>query len=128
MILDAGFLISVDRGERSARAAVLAEEAPDSWHTSHPVVAQVWRDGSSQARLAAFLKHVTVHPFDNGPAVGRLLARSGTSDVVDAHLVVLAVRLDDDILTADPTDLKTISDSLGSSGPSIRPWPSHGTR
>ena len=127
MILDAGFLISVDRGERAARAVVLADDAPHSLHTSHPVVAQVWRDGSSQARLAAFLKHITVHPFDDGPAVGRLLARSGTSDVVDAHLVVLAAHLDKDILTADPTDLKTISDSLGSSGPTIRPWPGHGT-
>ena len=122
MILDAGFLISVDRGERATRAVFFADNAPQQLHTSHPVVAQVWRDGCRQARLASFLEHMTVHPLDDGIAVGRLLARSGTSDVVDAHLVTLAVRLDDEVLTADPHDLKAISDSLGATGPPIRAW------
>ena len=124
MILDAGFLISVDRGERATRGVLLNGRVPQRLHTSHPVVAQVWRDGARQARLASFLKHVTIHPLDDGPAVGRLLARSGTSDVVDAHLVALAMRLKDEILTADHRDLKAISDALGSKGPPIRRWPS----
>ena len=42
--------------------------------------------------------------------MGLLLARSGTSDVVDAHLVILAVRLGDSILTGDEADLMTIAD------------------
>jgi hypothetical protein len=45
---------------------------------------QVSHNGSRQARLAGFLKTVEVHPLDDGRSVGVLLARSGTSDVVDA--------------------------------------------
>lgn len=123
MIVDAGFLISVDRGDRAARAVLHGEKALRPLHTSHPVVAQVWREGSTQARLASFLKHVTIHALDDGRAVGRLLARSGTSDVVDAHLVALAVRLKEDVLTGDPDDLVAISSTLGATAPTIHPWP-----
>lgn len=92
-------------------------------HTTHPVVAQVWRGGATQARLAAFLKSVAVHPLDDGLALGRLLALAGTSDVVDAHLVMVAVRLGDSILTGDPDDLTRISDAMGGAAPTIHSWP-----
>ena len=39
---------------------------------------------------------ITVHPFDDGRPVGRLLARSNRSDVVDAHLVLCAARIGHD--------------------------------
>jgi predicted nucleic acid-binding protein len=124
VILDAGFLISVDRDEESARALVTAlQRRRIALHTTDPVVGQVWRNGVRQARLAAFLKTVEVHPLDDGRAVGLLLARSGTSDVVDAHLVVLAMRLRDSILTGDEADLVTIADSLSSNRPTIQLWP-----
>ena len=124
MILDAGVLISVDRGDESARALLTAvARAGTRLHTSHPVVAQVWRDGSRQARLAAFLKTVTVHSLDDGPSVGRLLAVSQSSDVVDGHLVHLALRLGDDILTGDPDDLTKLVAVLGPAGPRVHPWP-----
>lgn len=92
-------------------------------HTTHPVVAQVWRDGATQARLAMFLKSVTIHPLEDGRSLGRLLALSGTRDVVDAHLVLVAARLDDSILTGDPDDLSRIVEALGATGPTIHPWP-----
>ncbi len=124
MILDAGFLISVDRDEELARAVITAfQRRRIALHTTDPVVGQVWRNGARQARLSAFLKTVEVHPLDDGRAVGVLLARSGTSDVVDAHLVVLAVRLRDSILTGDEADLMTIADSLSSNRPTIELWP-----
>jgi predicted nucleic acid-binding protein len=124
VILDTGFFISIDRGEESARALVTAlQRRRIALHTTDPVVGQVWRNGTRQARLSAFLKTVEVHPLDDGRAVGLLLARSGTSDVVDAHLVVLAVRLGDSILTGDDADLKTIADSLPSNRPTIQLWP-----
>jgi predicted nucleic acid-binding protein len=124
VILDAGFLISVDRDEESARALVTAlQRRRIALHTTDPVVGQVWRNGVRQARLAAFLKTVEVHPLDDGRAVGLLLARSGTSDVVDAHLVVLAMRLRDSILTGDEADFVTIADSLSSNRPTIQLWP-----
>ena len=124
MILDAGFLISIDRDEEPARALVTAlQRRRIALHTTDPVVGQVWRNGARQARLSAFLKTVEVHPLDDGRAVGLLLARSGTSDVVDAHLVVLAIRLRDSILTHDDADLTTIDDSLPSNRPTIQLWP-----
>ena len=124
MILDAGVLISVDRGDESARAFLTAAARSGTrLHTTHPVVAQVWRDGSRQARLAAFLKTVTVHPLDDGPSAGRLLALSESSDVVDGHLVLLAVRLRDDILTGDADDLTRLGAPLGPAAPRIHPWP-----
>ena len=76
-----------------------------------------------QARLAAFLQTLTVHSFDDGPSVGGILTLSGTSDVVDAHLVVMALRLGDDILTGDPDDLATIGAPLGPTSPTIHCWP-----
>jgi predicted nucleic acid-binding protein len=124
VILDAGFLISIDRDEEPARALVTAlHRRRISLHTTDPVVGQVWRNGARQARLAAFLKTVEVHPLDDGRAVGLLLERSGRSDVVDAHLVVLAVRLRDSILTGDEADLTTIADSLRANRPIIQRWP-----
>ena len=124
MILDAGFLISVDRSERAARTFLTAAARSETaLHTTHPVVAQVWRHGTRQARLSAFLKTITIHPLDDGRPVGQLLAQTTTSDVVDAHLVITAVRLGDDILTGDPDDLTTLSAVLGPASPAVHAWP-----
>ncbi|MDY7102936.1 MAG: hypothetical protein S0880_17280 [Actinomycetota bacterium] len=123
MILDAGFLISVDRSERSAQVFLAAaSRAGTALHTTQPVLAQVWRDGR-QARLASFLKTIPVHPFDDGRPVGRLLAQAGTSDVVDAHLVICAMRLGHDLLTGDPGDLTRLTAPLGPVAPVIHTWP-----
>jgi hypothetical protein len=124
LILDAGFLVSVDRGERSAQeflTAALVHETPLT--TTHPVVAQVWRNGTRQARLARFLQSVVIIALDNGPEVGKLLARSGTSDVVDAHLVVVAVQRSEPVLTGDVDDLKLLVDALPDRRPPVLPWP-----
>lgn len=124
MILDAGFLISVDRSERSAHTFVTAAVRQQTLlHTTEPVVAQVWRNGSRQARLSAFLKTVTIHPLADGRPVGQLLAMAKTHDVVDAHLVLTAVRLGDDILTGDPDDLSALAVVVGPAAPTIRSWP-----
>ena len=124
MILDAGFLISVDRSERSAHAFLSAASGSDlALHTTQPVVAQVWRGGSRQARLAAFLKTIVIHPLDDGRSVGHLLAQTKTSDVVDAHVVITALRLGHDIPTGDPGDLRTLSAVLGRAAPTIHSWP-----
>ena len=84
---------------------------------------QVWRNGSRQARLARFLASIDVHPFEDGPPVGELLARSRTSDVVAAHLVMVAVRLGDSILTGDVEDLSTLVAALNGRAPTIHVWP-----
>lgn len=124
MILDAGFLISVDRGDQPARLLLAAlSRSRTPLHTTHAVVAQVWRDGAQQARLASFLNAVTVHPLDDGRVLGHLLGLTRTSDLVDAHLVLVAVRLHDTILTGDTDDLTRIAAVFGSARPTIRSWP-----
>jgi hypothetical protein len=44
--------------------------------------------------------------------VGRLLAASGTADVVDAHVVLCARRTGQAVLTTDPDDLRHLDPSL----------------
>jgi len=124
VILDAGFLISIDRSERTARTFLTAAARSEATlHTTHPVVAQAWRNGARQVRLSGFLKTITIHPLDDGRAIGQLLAQSGTSDVVDAHLVITAVRLGRDILTGDPDDLTALASPLGPASPTVHAWP-----
>lgn len=124
MILDAGFLISLDRGERAAQEFLTAaSRAHTALSTTHPVVAQVWRNGARQSRLARFLDTVVVHPFDDGVAVGTILARSRTADVVDAHLVAVAVRLAHPILTGDKADLEFLTAALPDPRPRVLRWP-----
>ena len=124
VIVDAGFLISVDREELTAKAFIAAAiQRGTPLRSTHPGVAQVWRNGARHARLARFLNTVEIHPFDDGHGVGSLLARSGTSNVVDAHLVVLAVAHDEAILTGDVEDLVVLVASLQHDRPRIQPWP-----
>jgi predicted nucleic acid-binding protein len=124
VILDTGFLISVDRGERAAQvflSAALRNETPLA--TTHPVVAQVWRNGARQARLSTLLSSMVVYPLDDGAIVGNILARSNTADVVDAHLVDVAVRLGEPILTDDVKDIEALSASMPEPRPAVFPWP-----
>lgn len=123
MILDTGVFISVDRDEERARIFLTAVKRSDEpLHTSEAVVAQVWRDGARQARLAAVLKGVDVHALDDGRAVGALLARTGVNDVVDAHVVLLGMALTHAVVTGDPDDLRRIATALGPSKPDIVAW------
>lgn len=123
MILDAGVFVSVDRREPAAIPFVTRTDMDDiALHTSEAVIAQVWRNGARQARLAAFLRTVEIHPLDDGRAVGRVLRDSGTSDVVDAHLGLLAEELDDDIVTGDVDDLRRVVTGLARPV-AVLPWP-----
>ncbi len=71
------------------------------------VVAQVWRDPHGrQVSLARLLRAVDVRVVSqqDGREAGELMARAGTTDAVDATVVLLAGR-GDRILTSDPGDL-----------------------
>ena len=85
-------------------------------HTAGGVVAQVWRDGSRQARLARLLGsglvHVQVLDREEAQATGSLCGKSGTSDIVDASVALLARRSSAAIVTSDPADLRRIDPSL----------------
>lgn len=109
-ILDAGALVAVDRGDRVVspllRREILRGQPPA---TSSAVVAQAWRGGTRQARLARLLGAVRIDALT--PEVGRdlgvLLGRSGTADVVDAHVAWLAAD-GDVVFTSDPHDLERL--------------------
>ena len=107
MIVDAGPFI-VDGEQVNSRLWALikrATERGDDLHTTHPVLAQVWRDPTRQANLARALRSFDIHPLDESRSVGRRLAATGTSDVVDAHLAVVAQSLGTFILTGDRDDM-----------------------
>lgn len=107
LVLDAGAMIAMDRDDRRVAGLILlGRRAGADLVTVAPAVAQVWRNGARQARLARALPMIDVLDVDlaSAQAAGEVLAQSGGSDVVDA-LVALAARPGDQILTSDPKDL-----------------------
>jgi hypothetical protein len=78
-------------------------------------LAQAIRDPARQVRLARLIRQPqsNVVPLDrvDGVNVGRVLAASATSDVVDAHVVVCARRAGQPIVTSDPVDLRRLDPS-----------------
>lgn len=115
LVLDSGALIALERNERSMwvrlKAAGLADELPV---THAGVLGQVWRGGPRQARLSQALDGIDVRALDEplGRAVGRLLATSGSSDVMDAAVALLA-HDGDEIVTAAHDDLGQLASALG---------------
>lgn len=116
LVLDSGALIALEKNDRAMwrrlKAALLAKSVP----VSHGgIVGQAWRGGGPrQALLALALAGIDVRPLDDslGRAAGRLLARDGSADVVDAALVLLAED-GDDIVTSDPEDIEPLASCLG---------------
>lgn len=113
LTLDAGALIALDRAD--GRMVALLQRALDTrrrFHVPAGVVAQAWRDGARQATLARFLRtvEVEVEPLDEplARACGALCGASGTSDIVDASVVLTARAHGDVIVTSDPDDLRRI--------------------
>lgn len=107
VVLDAGAFVAVERGDRQLAAMLrVLQQRRVPLRTSAAVVAQVWRDGRKQARIAQLLAAVSVGALapDNDRRTGELLARARTDDVIDAHLA-LEVADDDRVLTSDPDDL-----------------------
>lgn len=114
MILDAGPLTDADRNRR--RFAALVKVALDEGavlRTTDAIVAQVWRN-PRQANLTWALSALDIRSeFGDGRRIGELLAATGTSDVVDAHLAVLARRIGEPILTDDMGDLGLLASEVG---------------
>jgi hypothetical protein len=107
VVLDAGAFVAFERGDVHVRARLeAARRLGAELTTTAPVVAQVWRDGRRQAHVARLLAATRVDAPDEatGRRAGELLAKSGSSDVVDA-LVALLARSGDAVLTSDPLDI-----------------------
>ena len=115
VVLDAGALVAIDKHDRrvGAMLRVLQEQGIPVW-TSAAVVAQVWRHGARQTRLAKVLAGIGVlalGPTD-GRRAGELQDLARTDDVVDAHVALL---LDDGdrVLTSDPHDIAHLLEVRG---------------
>ena len=114
---DAGALIAIER--RSKRMQALLEEIDRrDWQVAVPAgaVAQAWRGGPRQARLATLLsdERTEVVPLDDqvARAVGLLCGRSGHADVVDVSVALCARERNLHVVTSDPVDLRAVDESL----------------
>lgn len=111
LVYDTGALLAAARGDRTMWA--LHRRGLD--HAGRAVVpavvlGQAWR-GGPQPQLARLLKGCVIESFDEnaGHAVGRLLRDASTCDVVDAHVVLTALRYRAAVLTSDPDDLQRLA-------------------
>jgi predicted nucleic acid-binding protein len=115
--LDAGGLIALDRNDRRV-LALIARAAERGFRITIPAtaLAQAIRNPSSQVRLCRLIRQAgTVLIALDGPdatAVGLLLARTATADIVDAHVAVCAQRAGQSIVTSDPGDFTRIAPGL----------------
>jgi hypothetical protein len=116
VILDAGALIAVERGDRTMMAVVKREQQAGRVPLTHGgVVGQVWRGGNGhQATVARLLAGVDVRAIDDalGRRAGSLLGASGSTDVIASAVVVLSDD-GDEIFTSDPKDLRNLAQALG---------------
>jgi hypothetical protein len=94
---DAGGLIALDRNDRQV-VALLARATQLGMRITVPAtaLAKAMRNPARQARLCRLIRQPgTALMALDGPdatAVGLLLARTATADIVDAHVVICAQR------------------------------------
>lgn len=117
LTLDAGALIAIERRDDHAVAVVDRVIRRGGRIDVLPeVLAQVWRGGKRQVRLARFLSvdSIVVPDYDEhtARAVGMVCGLSGHSDVVDVHVVVHARRHGHPVLTSDADDLRRVDPTL----------------
>jgi predicted nucleic acid-binding protein len=123
LTLDAGALIAAERRSDIFRAAW--QEAVRRHATitiPAPVLAQAWRGRNPM--IDRLLPACVVDPLteDDARSIGRLLAQTGTNDVIDAMVVIGASRRNDAILTSDHDDLARLVEALrsGRKSPIVR--------
>jgi hypothetical protein len=115
LVYDAGALIAAERGSPDLLAlhdeALRQGVAP---MVPAAVLGQVWRGSPRQARLSRLLVGCQVVPLDEATARagGVLCGKAGTSDIVDATVIVLAARHHAGAVTSDPEDLAHLAAAL----------------
>ena len=117
VVLDAGALIAFERSDARMRA-LLREALKRGARLVVPagVLGQVWRNGARQAPLRALLNGPTtaVPALDRAlaEASGTLCGRAGTSDVIDASVVLTARREGAVVVTSDEGDLRRLDPAM----------------
>jgi predicted nucleic acid-binding protein len=114
---DTGALLAIER--RSHRMQALLDEIDRrGLGVAVPagVVAQAWRGGPRQARVAALLadKRTVIVPLDDvlARAVGLACGRSSHPDVVDVSVALCAQSRGRRVVTSDPDDLAKVDPTL----------------
>ena len=117
LTMDTGALIALESGSR--RMAVLVEEAlANGVELAIPagVVAQAWRGGERQVRVARLLRSsvTSLVPLDRKLAlrVGARCAATGTADIVDVSVALCARDRGQPVVTSDADDIRAIEPSL----------------
>jgi len=121
LTFDTGLLIAAEKGTRMFDAIWQESVERRSRRTVPiPVLAQAWR--SRAVMVARIVKACTIEPLteDRAREIGILLGKSGTSDVVDASVVLGAIERGDGIVTSDPEDIERLLDAVGAKLPVIR--------
>jgi predicted nucleic acid-binding protein len=114
---DAGGLIALDRNDRRVLALV-ARATERGLRITIPAtaLAQAIRNPSRQVLLSRLIRQAGTDLIaldgPNATAVGLLLARTATADIVDAHVAVCAQRAGQAIVTSDPGDFRRIAPGL----------------
>jgi len=113
-VWDAGALIKFEKGTSELLRAHVRRK--DTIIVPTSALAQVWRDGARQARLAMLLRASFVEEasLDSAAArgIGAILARCSHSDIVDVHVALLARQRRLPILTTDVDDLRAVDPLL----------------
>jgi hypothetical protein len=113
LVLDAGALIALDRGDKRMIALLYRALAQGrAFRVPAGVVGQAWRDGRVQVTLARFLRseEVEIIPLDEQLArsCGELCGATNSPDIIDASVVIIARKRRDPIATSDPNDLRRL--------------------
>jgi hypothetical protein len=123
LVFDSGGLIAFDRGDREVAALIEAtRRRRERAVTSSGCVAQAWRSGGSrQALLARLLRGLHEQGLDPdvSRSVGRLCDEATTTDVVDAHVALIA-HDGDVVITSDAKDIRRLLRAAGSNA-DLRP-------
>lgn len=114
---DAGGLIALDRNDRRV-LTLIARATERGMRITIPAtaLAQAIRNPARQTRLSRLIRQAGTDliPLDgsDATAVGLLLARTGTADIVDAHVAICAQRAGQTVVTSDADDLRRIAPEL----------------
>lgn len=113
---DTAALVAADRNDRrmwALHAGYLREEVVPV--VPAPVLAQAWRGGARQARVARLLQMCDVEPLSEALAkdVGVLAGRARHDDVVDVTVVEGAIRRGDAVVTSDAGHVRKIAAAAG---------------
>lgn len=116
-VLDRGALVGFEGNDRRVVAIVArALQHRDPLVVPAAVVAQGWRDGRTQARLARLLGSPAceIAPLDDrtARAVGQLCGTAGTDDIADASVAINARQRGLRVITSDPGDIRRLDSRL----------------